>query len=45
MATLDSFGLPQLTPYGAKCFAVMESGDGQVPEQNDMATMGHHQWN
>jgi hypothetical protein len=23
---------PQLTAYGERCFAVMESGDGEVPE-------------
>ena len=23
---------PRLTPYGEKCFVVMESGDGEVPE-------------
>jgi len=28
MVTLDSAGLPQLTAYGAKCYVVLESGDG-----------------
>ena len=23
---------PRLTAYGEKCFVVMESGDGEVPE-------------
>jgi hypothetical protein len=23
---------PRRTPYGEKCFVVMESGDGDVPE-------------
>jgi hypothetical protein len=32
-------GKPQLTKYGEKCFVVMESGDGVVPELNDMAAM------
>jgi hypothetical protein len=27
---------PRLTAYGEKCFVVMESGDGQVPELNDL---------
>ena len=25
-------GLPQLTPYGEKCYVVLESRDGEVPE-------------
>jgi hypothetical protein len=29
-------GQPHLTPYGEKCFVVMESGDGNVPELNDL---------
>jgi hypothetical protein len=29
-------GQPRLTPYGEKCFVVMESGDGNVPELNDI---------
>jgi hypothetical protein len=36
---LSASGLPQLTPYGEKCFTIMESGDGVVPELNDMAAM------
>jgi hypothetical protein len=43
MATLDSAGLPQLTPYGEKCYVVLESGDGIVPELNDMAAMEDQQ--
>ena len=39
MATLDTAGLPRLTEYGAKCFTVIESGDGVVPELNDMAAL------
>ena len=39
MLELSATGLPQLTPYGEKCFVVMESGDGVVPELNDMAAM------
>jgi hypothetical protein len=29
---LAANGLPQLTAYGEKCYVVMESGDGEVPE-------------
>ena len=36
---LSPTGLPQLTPYGEKCYVVMESGDGVVPELNDMAAV------
>jgi hypothetical protein len=32
IAELDDNGKPCLTPYGEKCFVVMESGDGEVPE-------------
>jgi hypothetical protein len=39
MVEVNAVGLPQLTPYGAKCFNVIESGDGVVPELNDMAAM------
>lgn len=39
MAELGATGLPQLTAYGEKCYVVMESGDGVVPELNDMAAM------
>ena len=28
MVTLDSTGLPQLTPYGEKCYSLTESGIG-----------------
>jgi hypothetical protein len=43
MAELSATGLPQLTPYGEKCFVIMESGDGEVPELNDRATMEDQQ--
>ena len=33
---LGAAGLPQLTSYGEKCFAVMESGDGEIPELGDV---------
>jgi hypothetical protein len=36
---LSAIGLPQLTPYGEKCYVAMESGDGVVPELNDLAAM------
>jgi hypothetical protein len=39
MATLSATGLPLLTPYGEKRFVIMESGDGEVPELNDIAAM------
>ena len=39
MVELNFTGLPQLTPYGEKCFVIMESGNGVVPELNDMAAM------
>ena len=39
MVTLDTVGLPQLTAYGEKCFVILESGNGVVPELNDMAAM------
>ena len=39
MVEINAVGLPQLTPYGAKCFIVIESGDGVVPELKDMAAM------
>ena len=43
MVELSATGLPQLTTYGAKCFIVIESGDGVVPELNDMAAMEEQQ--
>jgi hypothetical protein len=43
MVELSATGLPQLTPYGEKCHIVMESGDGVVPELNDMAAMEDQQ--
>ena len=43
MVTLDTAGLPQLTPYGEKCFTVLESGEGVVPELNDMAALEDQQ--
>ena len=33
-------GTLQFTPYGEKCFVVMESGDGSVPEFNDYPPTG-----
>jgi hypothetical protein len=39
MVELSDTDLPQLTPYGEKCFTVLESGDGLVPELNEMAAM------
>jgi len=39
MAELGTTGLLQLTPYGEKCYVVMESGVGVEPEFNDMAAM------
>jgi len=40
---LSASGSPQLTPYGEKCYVVLESGDGVVPELNDMAAMEDQQ--
>jgi hypothetical protein len=37
MIELCATGLPQLSPYGEQYHVVMESGDGVVPELNDMA--------
>jgi len=42
MVELSATGLPQLTHYGEKCYVVMESGAGIVPELNDMAAMEDH---
>src|SRR5262245_47651871 len=39
MAEFSATGLPQLAPYGEKCYVIMESGEGEVPELNDMAAM------
>jgi hypothetical protein len=39
MVEVNALGLPQLAPYGAKCFTVLESGQGVVPELNEMAAM------
>jgi hypothetical protein len=39
MVELSATGLTQLTHYGEKCYIVLESGDGVVPELNDMAAM------
>jgi hypothetical protein len=39
IAEFGATGLPQLTPYGKKCYVIMESGDGEVPELDDMAAM------
>ena len=35
--------ITHLTPYGEKCYVVMESGSGVVPELNDMAAMEDQQ--
>ena len=43
MVELNAVGLPQLTPYGAKCFTVLETGSGAVPELNDMAAVEDQQ--
>ena len=43
MVTLDSTGLPQLTPYGEKCFTVIESGDGEIWEIDDLAALEDQQ--
>jgi hypothetical protein len=43
MVELSASGLPQLTDYGEKCYVVLESGDGVVPELNDMAAMEDQQ--
>ena len=43
MVELSAAGLPQLTAYGEKCYVIMESGDGVVPELNDMAAMEDQQ--
>ena len=43
MVELGATGLPQLTPYGEKCYVVIESGNGVVPELNDMAAMEDQQ--
>ena len=32
IAELDDDGRPRMTPYGEKCFLVMEAGDGRVAE-------------
>ena len=45
MATVNTTGLPQLTPYGAKCFTVIETGEGVVPELNDIAATEDRQRN
>jgi hypothetical protein len=43
MAALSATGIPQLTAYGAKCFTVIESGDGIVHELKDMAAVEYEQ--
>jgi hypothetical protein len=43
MVELGATGLLQLTPYGEKCYVVMESGNGVVPELNDMAAIEDQQ--
>jgi hypothetical protein len=39
MVELSATGLPQLAPYGEKCYVVMESGDAAVPELKDLAAI------
>jgi hypothetical protein len=39
MVELNAVGLPRLTSYGAKCFTILVSGNGMVPELRDMAAM------
>jgi hypothetical protein len=43
MVELGATGLPQLTDYSEKCYVVMESGIGVVPELNDMTAMEDQQ--
>jgi hypothetical protein len=43
MVEMSATSLPQLTPYGEKCYIEMESGDDVVPELNDMAAMEDQQ--
>jgi hypothetical protein len=39
MAEISDDGSPRLTPYVDKCFLVMTSDDGVVPELNDIAAI------
>ena len=43
MVELNAAGLPQLTPYGDKCFLVLESGDDTTSEIDDLAAMEDQQ--
>ena len=43
MVQLGAAGLPELTSDGEKCFVILESGDGQVPEFSDMAAIEDQQ--
>jgi len=43
MAELSDTGLPQLTEYGDKCFLILESGDGEMTEIDDLAALEDQQ--
>ena len=43
MVELSDTGLPQLTAYGDKCFLILESGDGEMTEIDDLAAMEDQQ--
>ena len=37
-------GKPKLTKYGKKCFVIMESGEGEVPELDTPGSEGEIEW-
>jgi hypothetical protein len=37
-------GQPKLTKYGKKCLVVMESGDDEIPELDQLGSDGEVQW-
>jgi hypothetical protein len=39
MVKLSAASLPRLTPCGEKCYIVLESGGGEVPELDGMAAI------
>ena len=43
MVTIDKAGLPQLTEYGHKCYAIFESGDDSPTEIDDLAFLEFQQ--
>ena len=45
MVELSASGLPQLTPYGEKCFVILESGDDSMTEIDDLAATEDQQRN